>query len=210
MKKFNPPLPPDSSIHILPSRWWSLGIPASKSEKKTDKNCWSATRIYPVKKKMTVETTLNGAGGSGTASLSPHLNLVTETSGGHLHTQAGLLSCPSPPKHKHKDPGFDSKKSKRGWGWKWNKTSCEQFISEARWWKHEACYIFLFSPSKKRKLRSHMDLALHFLLFLKPCKEKTGSWGQCFSRKTPGIPRSLGQEGGQTVSRCPAQAGLLS
>lgn len=112
--------------------------------------------------------------------------------------------------HTHKDPGFDSKKSKRGWGWKWNKTSCEQFISEARWWKHEACYIFLFSPSKKRKLRSHMDLALHFLLFLKPCKGETGSWGQCFSRKTPGIPRSLGQEGGQTVSRCPAQAGLLS
>lgn len=72
--KPNSPLPAESSIHFLPSGGWALGIPVSKSG---------------VLQRSILTAQYNCS--------VPYLNLVTGTSGCHLHTQAGLLSSPSPP-----------------------------------------------------------------------------------------------------------------
>lgn len=81
--KPNSPLPAESSIHFLPSGGWALGIPVSKSGKS------KLTKIIGVPRRS-IPTAQHSYS-------VPYLSLVTGTSGCHLHTQAGLLSSPSPP-----------------------------------------------------------------------------------------------------------------
>lgn len=142
------------------------GNPSLKVRKKqTDKNHWSATKIYPdgsIQLLYPMTSTLSQKhqtaiypdgsvqllcpipqpGHRNISLLSAHSSWPTEQSFPTTTKRTQML-------HVENDLGFDSKKSKRGWGWRRNKTSCKKFISEAGWWKHQACYISLLSPSKK-------------------------------------------------------------
>lgn len=161
--KPNSPLPAESSIHFLPSGGWALGIPVSKLEKKqTDKIMGVLRRSIP------------------TAQYSYSvldLNLVTGTSGCHLHTQAGLLSRPSPPQQSEHNCSM----------WKMIQALIQRNPREGGEEDDTNPAVrssFLKPDDGSTRLvtflyflyLSHVDLACHFLLFLKLRKgDTTGS-----------------------------------
>lgn len=132
----------ESSIHFLPSGGWALGTPVSKSEKsKLTKITGVLQRSIPMAQ-YSYSVLWPQPGHRNISLPSAHSSWPTEQSFPTTTKRTQML-------HVENDPGFDSKKSKRGWGWRRNKTSCKKFISEAGWWKHQACCISLLSASKK-------------------------------------------------------------